>query len=120
MVVNTIFLMFNTRCFRIEYYMCFISVENDQEYLVFYTFSSNMELNNRRINRNPPALQIQPTYPFSSLSSCCCRRSLRKACRFSTRSRSRANSLKTSIHRTVHTTVHTLVHKHRYIQQYIE
>ena len=48
-------------------------------------------------NRFPPtytpALQIQSTQPLSSLSSCCCLRNLRKACRFSTRSLSLANSL---------------------------
>ena len=40
-----------------------------------------------------PALQIQSTYPLSSRSSCCWRRSFRNSTRFSTRSLSLANSL---------------------------
>lgn len=41
-----------------------------------------------------PALSIQALYPFSSLSTCCCRRNFMKALLFSTLSLSLANSLK--------------------------
>ena len=47
----------------------------------------------QKMEVHSPALQIQSTYPFNSLSNCCCRRNLRNSCRFSTRSRSLANSL---------------------------